>query len=541
MRAYVGLRRVVVPRGARFLSTRYLSTAFYSSCRENIAAKNAATNAMVFVSDAPAARPTPGTRLRDLPVAVKDNICTRDMPTTCSSAMLKNFTSPFDATVVRLLRENGADIVGKTNCDEFGMGSLNVHSVHGPVINPWEPWPAEEEALCEQESWTHRGKRFSAGGSSGGSAAAVAAGMCRAALGTDTGGSIRLPASYCGVTGLKPSYGLVSRWGVVSYADSLDCVGVLANGSQDVKDVFDTISAHDPRDPTSAPVSARTAAREQAEARMAEWRRPGSHDLTGLRIGVPQEYFPASLAPSARAHLRRALATLAAHGATIVPVSLPSTSYALSAYYVIASAEASSDLARYDGMQYGTRVTPKPDTDTTKVSNLYAQTRSASFGKEVQRRILLGTYALSADAFDNYFLQAQRVRQLVRDDFDRVFALPNVSPSIDPRPAQPSTTPAVDILLHLSAVGTAPELGAPSDALDAYVQDLLTVPASLAGLPALSVALPTSGKSRGEAFHGGGDKMPIGVSVVGQWGSDDMVLEVGGLLERLYDEKLVDL
>ncbi|KAI5832595.1 amidase signature enzyme [Schizophyllum commune Tattone D] len=536
MRAYacVGLRRVVIPRGARHLSIRCLSTASVS-CRKHIEIKNAVTNAMVFVSDAPAAPPKLGARLHGLPVAVKDNICTRDMPMTCSSAMLKNFTSPFDATVVRLLKENGADIVGKTNCDEFGMGSLNIHSVHGPVVNPFEPWPAEEETLGVPEAWLHRGKRFSAGGSSGGSAAAVAAGMCRAALGTDTGGSIRLPASYCGVTGLKPSYGLVSRWGVVSYADSLDCVGVLANDSQDVKDVFDIISTHDPRDPTSAPVSARTAAREQAEARMAGWLRPGSHDLTGLRVGVPQEYFPASLAPSARAHLRRALATLAAHGAIFVPVSLPSTSYALSAYYVIASAEASSNLARYDGMQYGTRATPKPDTDTTKVSNLYAQTRSASFGKEVQRRILLGTYALSADAFDNYFLQAQRVRQLVRDDFDRVFALPNVSPSVDPRPTQPSSTTAVDVLLHLSAVGTAPELGAPSDALDAYVQDVLTVPASLAGLPALSVALPSPRKTQDES------EMPIGVSVVGQWGSDEMVLEVGGLLERLYDENLVDL
>uniref|UniRef100_D8Q1W7 Glutamyl-tRNA(Gln) amidotransferase subunit A, mitochondrial n=1 Tax=Schizophyllum commune (strain H4-8 / FGSC 9210) TaxID=578458 RepID=D8Q1W7_SCHCM len=530
MRAYghVELRRVVVPRGAQYLSTRYLSTAS-SLCRKSIELKNAATNAMVFVSDAPAALPNAAGRLRGLPVAVKDNICTRDMPTTCSSAMLKNFTSPFDATVVRLLRENGADIVGKTNCDEFGMGSLNIHSVHGPVVNPCNPWPPEEEAEADSDQ-RRIGKRFSAGGSSGGSAAAVAAGMCRAALGTDTGGSIRLPASYCGVSGLKPSYGLVSRWGVVSYADSLDCVGVLANGSEDVKDVFDTISPHDPRDPTSAPVSARTAAREQAEARMAEWRQPGSDDITGLRVGVPQEYFPASLAPSARAHLRRALATLAAHGATIVPISLPSTSYALSAYYVIASAEASSNLARYDGMQYA------PGTDTSKVSNLYAQTRSAGFGKEVQRRILLGTYALSADAFDNYFLQAQRVRQLVRDDFDRVFSLPNVSPSIEPRPRQPSpTTPAVDVLLHLSAVGTAPELGAPSGALDAYVQDVLTVPASLAGLPALSVALPTSEKSRGEPKAREETNMPIGVSVVGQWGSDGMVLEVGGLLERLYD------
>ncbi|KAL1737922.1 amidase signature domain-containing protein, partial [Schizophyllum fasciatum] len=269
------------------------------------------------------------------------------------------------------------------------------------------------------------------------------------------------------------------------------------------------ISTHDPRDPTSAPVEARDAAREQAEARMAQWARPRSHDLTGLRVGVPQQYFPSSLTASARAHLRRALATLAAHGATVVPVSLPATSYALSAYYVIASAEASSNLARYDGMQYGTRAEPAPGTDTSKVANLYAQTRSAGFGKEVQKRILLGTYALSADAFDNYFLQAQRVRQLVRDDFDRAFVLPNLAPSIAAH-----NTPAaaadhgVDVLLHLSAVGAAPRLDgganatdgshagaddaapATDDALDAYVQDVLTVPASLAGLPALSVALP---------------------------------------------------
>ncbi|KAL1739524.1 amidase signature domain-containing protein [Schizophyllum fasciatum] len=545
MRAYVRVRRAVAPRGTRRLSTAS------ASCRANIASRNAATNAMVYVADAPAAPPNPASRLRGLPVAVKDNICTRDMPTTCSSAMLKNFTSPFDATVVRLLKENGADIVGKTNCDEFGMGSLNIHSVHGPVVNPYQP-RFELGGRTDPQSIPHtEGVQFSAGGSSGGSAASVAAGMCRAALGTDTGGSIRLPASYCGVAGLKPSYGLVSRWGVVSYADSLDCVGVLAGGTQDVKQVFDIISTHDPRDPTSAPVEARDAAREQAEARMAQWSRPRSHDLTGLRVGVPQQYFPSSLTASARAHLRRALATLAAHGATVVPVSLPATSYALSAYYVIASAEASSNLARYDGMQYA------PGADTSKVANLYAQTRSAGFGKEVQKRILLGTYALSVDAFDNYFLQAQRVRQLVRDDFDRAFALPNLAPSI----AAHSTPAAaadhgVDVLLHLSAVGPAPRLDgganatdgshagaddaapATDDALDAYVQDVLTVPASLAGLPALSVALPVGGVDTSR--RGDVAPMPIGVSVVGQWGSDAMVLEVGGLLEQLYDGRLVD-
>ncbi|KAI0367579.1 amidase signature enzyme [Pilatotrama ljubarskyi] len=450
-------------------------------------------------------------------VAVKDNICTKSLPTTCSSRMLENFVSPFDATVVSLLSDGGAEVIGKANCDEFGMGSLNIHSVHGPVVNPF--------GLRETSDEQRPVERRSAGGSSGGSAAAVAAGFCDAALGTDTGGSVRLPASYCGVVGFKPSYGIVSRWGVVSFADSLDCVGVLGKDVPTVRRVYRAISAYDRKDPTAAPPHVRKRAARACSSRLQQL----NGRLSGLRIGVPQEYFPTELQPSVVDSARRALEKLRAEGATIIPVSLPSTPYALSAYYVISSAEASSNLARYDGIEYGSRVQPPPGANLTKTANVYAHTRSSGFGKEVQRRMLLGTYALCADAFENYFLQAQRVRTLIKSDFDRIFSIP--SPLGSPtsrhtdRPDQ-----GVDVIIHPSAIQTAPRLpgdaGAETSApasLDAYVQDVLTVPASLAGLPALGV--PTGQ---------GSDGWPIGVSVVGQWGSDELVLRVGEVIESCH-------
>ncbi|TBU24189.1 amidase signature enzyme [Dichomitus squalens] len=454
-----------------------------------------------------------------LRLAVKDNICTKSLPTTCSSKVLQDYHSPFDATVVSLLWNNGAEIVGKANCDEFGMGSLNLYSVHGPVVNPF--------GLQGEES---AAERRSAGGSSGGSAAAVAAGLCEAALGTDTGGSVRLPASYCGVVGMKPSYGIISRWGVVSFADSLDCVGVLARDIDTTRRVHDSLAVWDHRDPTAAPPHVRTRAKRVSESALEYLK---SETLAGLRIGVPREYFPSELEQSVVAPLRSLLNQLRARGATIVPVSLPSTPYALSAYYVISSAEASSNLARYDGIEYGMRVEPPPGANFTKTANVYAYTRSQGFGREVQRRILLGTYALSADAFENYFLQAQRVRKLIKADFDRVFCIPSVlnSPS-SPISAGPSE--GVHVLIHPSAIRTAPALptldsegnpedgtDAPTSTLDAYVQDVMTVPASLAGLPALSIPAGT-----------GADGWPIGVSVVGQWGSDELVLKVGEIIER---------
>lgn len=454
----------------------------------------------------------------NLTVAIKDNICTIHLPTTCSSGMLRHFTSPFDATAVELLKAGGASIIGKANCDEFGMGSLNVNSIHGPVVNPYHS-PNEKSI-----PWAERERR-SAGGSSGGSAAAVAAGMCDAALGTDTGGSIRLPASYCGITGLKPSYGIVSRWGVVSFADSLDCVGVLGKSVDTVKTVFDSISSYDPKDPTAATPHTRERAKASAESLLSTLDADLSDpDLSSLRIGIPQEYFPSELNTTIVTAVRKVLERLSSLGAQLIPVSLLSTPYALSAYYAIASAEASSNLARYDGVQYGTRFPLPPGADKSKPGNVYAHTRSAGFGAEVQKRILLGTYALTADAFDNYFLQAQRVRQRIKTDFDSAFRIPNAQLS-----NPPPNPDGVDVLLHPSAIRTAPRLD--SDAvsgLGPYLQDVMTVPASLAGLPTVSVPAGLAA-----------DGWPIGVSVVGQWGSDELVMCIGKVIERTLDEDMM--
>ncbi|TFK29590.1 Glutamyl-tRNA amidotransferase subunit A, mitochondrial [Coprinopsis marcescibilis] len=481
-----------------------------------LAERNRASNALIYLNK-PQEKAQKEGQLSGLKIAIKDNIVTRDSPTTCSSAILRNFVSPFDATVVDKLHDSGAEIIGKANCDEFGMGSLNTYSIHGPVINPF----AASQDASNQE-------RRSAGGSSGGSAAAVAAGLCDAALGTDTGGSVRLPASYCGVIGLKPSYGLVSRWGVVSYADSLDCVGVLAKDVDTTSSVFNTITGYDTKDPTSALPGIRDAAStycnsrlEQLESSLKEGR------LDGLKIGIPQEFFPQELSESVIHRFRQSVKLLKERGASIVPVSLPATSYSLSAYYVLASAEASSNMARYDGIQYGERVASTDPEDLKKVASVYARTRSANFGPEVQRRILLGTYALTADAFDNYFLQAQRVRQLVKNDFNNVFSMPNVNES--GRSVSTESVQKVDVLLHPSAIGAAPlldEAKSADFALDSYVQDVLTVPASLAGLPALSVpCLSTDSKPDSRL------EWPIGVSIVGQWGADRLVLAVGKALE----------
>ncbi|KAH7908487.1 amidase signature domain-containing protein [Hygrophoropsis aurantiaca] len=495
------------------------------STRRVLDTKNVTVNAMVsFANHTP--KPAAHSRINNLTVAVKDNICAANLPTTCSSSMLRAFTPPFDATVVELLKNAGADIVGKTNCDEFGMGSLNVNSIHGPVINPFK---------------TSEGR--SAGGSSGGSAAAVAAGICDAALGTDTGGSVRLPASYCGVVGLKPSYGLISRWGVISYADSLDCVGVFGKNVDIVNDIFNTVSVFDSKDPTSATAEIRMKADASIRHSLPHFdENQAEPNLSALRIGIPQEspphstspeYFPTELDSTILDSLRRVIKRLQNLGATIVPVSLPSTPYALSAYYVIASAEASSNLARYDGIQYGRHVPLPVGADKTKPAAVYAYSRSAGFGNEVRKRLLLGTYALSADAFDNYFLQAQRVRKLIRSDFNAIFRAPDVLSSLS---ALAAPTDGVDALLHPSAIQSAPLLPPPKrsqanaddnkptsagSGLDTYLQDILTVPASLAGLPALSVPAGSAA-----------DGWPVGVSVVGQWGCDDLVLRMGRVIEK---------
>lgn len=420
--------------------------------------------------------------------------------------MLQRFNPPYDATVVSLLKRAGASIVGKTNCDEFGMGSANKFSHHGPVINPHPFQDASKEA------WRLREQR-SAGGSSGGSAAAVAMDLCDVALGTDTGGSIRLPAAYCGVMGYKPSYGLISRWGVVAFADSLDCVGILARDTRRISQTLDILAVHDPKDPTCLTDDLRAKLpREESTAQ----------PLQGIRIGIPQEYFPVELDSSITSRFRNTVRLLAKSGAEILFVSLPSTPYALSAYYVISSAEASSNLARFDGVQFGEYTKPEKSFRGI-IGDLYALNRSKHFGPEVKRRILLGTYALTAAAFDNYYLRAQQLRKLVRDDFDRVFTNLNMLRE-NKSTTSPVSSPTVDFLLHPSAIQSAPPLHETNeeDSLNSYVQDILTVPASLAGLPAIS--LPVGN---------GQDGWPLGVSLVGQWGTDRRLLEVAGAIEEL--------
>ncbi|KAH8104101.1 amidase signature domain-containing protein, partial [Cristinia sonorae] len=483
--------------------------------RDELVSKNRTVNALVSLTSESSFshHQDVSLPLHGVTVAVKDNICTSGLPTTCSSEMLEGFYSPLDATVVELLQRAGAHIIGKANCDEFGMGSLNVHSSHGPVINP-------HQHPTSSAPWESRERR-SAGGSSGGSAAAVSASLAHVAIGTDTGGSVRLPASYCGTVGFKPSYGLLSRWGVISYADSLDCVGLLGRNVDYALRTFDVLSQYDSKDPSAARPETRRRASEACKEHVSQLGLDNT--LQKLKVGIPQEYFPSELDKSILNPFRRTVDFLKSLGASIIPVNMPSTPYALSAYYVIASAEASSNLARYDGIQYGLRVEPPPGTDLTKTSNVYAHSRSQGFGSEVKKRILLGTYALTADAFDNYFLQAQRLRQLVRQDFDNVFRMPN--PLRSTHQHQPDEQ-GVDILLHSSAIRTAPPLASASpssdseDSLSSYVQDVLTVPASLAGVPAASVPAGLAD-----------DGWPVGVSVVSQWGFDKLVLDIARAIE----------
>ncbi|KAJ5407019.1 hypothetical protein N7465_008303 [Penicillium sp. CMV-2018d] len=439
-------------------------------------------------------------------ISIKDNICTRDLPTTCASGILDKFTSPFNATVVDQLEAAGAIVAGKTNLDEFGMGSHSINSHFGPVKNP------------RQDS---SGEDLSAGGSSGGSAASVAADQCYASLGTDTGGSVRLPAAYTGTVGFKPSYGLISRWGVVAYANSLDTVGILGKTTANVRDIFDILNQHDQRDPTNLSISSRS--RIQASLQTPQL----ASRLTSapLRIGVPIEYNVSELTPSVRRAWALSLAHLKKQGHTVHSVSLPDTKHALSTYYVLGPAEASSNLAKYDGVRYGTRA-EGPDGDGKPDGYLFSNTRGEGFGQEVKRRIVLGTFTLSADAIDNYFIQAQRVRRLVQQDFDAVFTAKH------PLAAQGADKIAkendVDVIICPTAPSSPPRLSdlmsksTKQSPLDAYVTDVFTVPASLAGLPAISVPVTVSGEKDAEL---------AGIQVIGQYGDDQLVMKVGEMLE----------
>ncbi|GAA5949756.1 hypothetical protein JCM3765_007678 [Sporobolomyces pararoseus] len=452
-------------------------------------------------------------------VGVKDMFATTGdgSRTTCASRILKDYQSPFEATVVRQLRQEGALVAGKTNMDEFGMGSANFHSHFGPTVNP-----AGAQGLDSTLELSESEQRV-AGGSSGGSAAAVSAGLCDFALATDTGGSTRLPASYCGIVGFKPSYGLLSRFGVVAYASSLDTVGLMSQEVDQLQQVFDVLDHHDPRDPTSIP----TFARERASSIYSELSNRigeasnGKKPLEGIKIGVPADLFPTSLLdPSLLPPIRSALARLKELGATLRSVRIKTAPLGLSAYYVLASAEASSNLARYDGTEYGFRA-PEDTADEVRTP-LYAKTRTLGFGNEVKKRLLLGTFALSAEAFDNYYLQAQRVRRMIQVELDSLFSSPNPLR----RSQSPSGDTTVDFIAHPTTICPAPLLSSfskptSSASSSSYVQDLLSLPASLAGLPAISIPVGRTG-------DGG---WPVGMTLASQWGNDRNVLKVARLVE----------
>jgi aspartyl-tRNA(Asn)/glutamyl-tRNA(Gln) amidotransferase subunit A len=417
--------------------------------------------------DQMAAAGAPLPPLAGVPVAIKDVMVTRGVRTTAGSKILENFVPPYDCTAVARLEAAGAVVLGKLNCDEFAMGSSTENSAYHPVHNP-------------------RDKSRVPGGSSGGSAAAVAAGMAVATLGSDTGGSIRQPASFCGVVGLKPTYGRVSRYGLIAFASSLDHIGPFAKTVKEAALVLRTIAGRDPMDSTSADVP--------VPDYVAELEKP----VQGLKVGVAREYFGDGLDPEVRAAVEAAIQKLAELGCEVVPVSLPHTEYAIPAYYIVATAEASSNLARYDGVRYGFRA-PKSRT----LSEMYRRTRDGGFGIEVKRRIMLGTYALSAGYYDAYYLKAQKVRTLLTRDFDEAFK------KVDVIAAPTCPTPAFRLGEKVN------------DPLAMYLADIYTVTANLAGVPGIS--LPC-----GENH----EKLPIGLQLFGRHFDEATLLRVAHSYER---------
>jgi aspartyl-tRNA(Asn)/glutamyl-tRNA(Gln) amidotransferase subunit A len=409
--------------------------------------------------------------LAGMPIALKDNLVTTDAPTTCASQILKGYRSPYDATVVTRLRQAGAIIAAKANLDEFAMGSSTEHSAFGRVRHPTHPDRVP-------------------GGSSGGSAALVAAGVVPAALGSETGGSVRQPASFCGIVGVKPTYGRVSRYGLVAFGSSLDCVSVFGRTVDDAARVLAVIAGPDAQDATTV---AAPAMRREAT--------PGS--LNGVRIGLPAEYFPADLHPGVRAGVDRAAEALRALGAELVPVSLPHASFAVPTYYVLAPAEAASNLARYDGVRYGVRRIG----DAGDLPALYRATRGEGFGAEVRRRILVGTYVLSAGYYDSYYQKAQQVRNLIAHDFTKAFEPGGVNFLLTPT----TPTPAF-------RAGEKTE-----DPVSMYLADVFVSAVSLAGLPAMS--LP-AGLSEG---------LPVGVQIIAPAFAESRMLALASALEAALD------
>jgi aspartyl-tRNA(Asn)/glutamyl-tRNA(Gln) amidotransferase subunit A len=401
-------------------------------------------------------------RLQGIPIAVKDNISTKDIPTTCGSRILERYTPPYDAHVVALLKAEGAAIVGKTNMDEFGMGTTTENSAFGPTTNPHDPSRVP-------------------GGSSGGSAAAVASGMVPLALGSDTGGSIRCPAAFCGIVGMKPTYGRISRYGLIAYANSLEQIGPMARTVEDVSLLMEVLCRHDFRDSTSynRPFSANL-----------------STDIRGLRIGMPEEFFGSGVDEGVARVVRDAVSELEDLGAEVLECTIPSMEYALASYYVTCTSEASSNLARFDGVRYG------PGADTRQQWHAaFRELRGGRFGKEVQRRIMLGTFALSAGYYGKYYAKAQVARENVRRDFTRVFN-------------------DVDVIAGPTMPSIAFRLGEKSDPLSMYLADILTVPANLAGLPAISVPC------------GAVEGMPVGLQIIGRHFEDERVVTAAYAYEQ---------
>ncbi|RYP41419.1 hypothetical protein DL767_001057 [Monosporascus sp. MG133] len=447
-------------------------------------------------------------------LAVKDNIAVKGFPTTCASNILAGTEIPFEATIVTQLKRRGVEVTEKAGMDEFGMGTHSTTSAWGPIHNAF---PLQN---------------YSAGGSSGGSAVAVAEGKADLALGTDTGGSVRMPAAYTSTVGFKPSYGMLSRWGVVPYANSLDTVGLLAKTVGPIrKAIVDEklYSEYDPNDPTSLPASVR----ERCTAQRQFYKSAGRPSLRGLTFGVPIEYNIEELDQRIREGWVWAAQRIREMGGRVVPVSLPSTKNALSAYYVIAPAEASSNLAKYDGIRYGRRDKEGPSDALDGI--LYAKTRGDGFGTEVKRRILLGSYTLSSEAMDNYFIQAQKVRQLVRRDFDRVFKLSNplqdeeafdLSEMDETVQLESKLGPVqADFLLCPTAPTPPPLLEdvMKQTPLDSYMNDVFTVPASLAGLPAISIPMdiPSDLTKEEERLLDFG-----GLQLIGQYWDDARLLAI---------------
>lgn len=463
---------------ARKFSARELAKAQLDA----IARLNPVLNAYITVlpeetvlaaADAADARYAAGTAglMDGLPIGVKDLFCTKGVRTTAASKMLENFVPPYESTVTANLLKAGAVFLGKTNLDEFAMGSANITSAFGPVASPWKRKDDPSATLVP-------------GGSSGGSSAAVAAGLGLAATGTDTGGSIRQPAAYCGIVGLKPTYGRCSRWGTIAFASSLDQAGPMTRSVADAGLMLEAMAGFDEKDSTCSnrPVPA--------------FSKAVGKSVKGLRVGIPTEYRSPNLPAEVVAMWEQGIAWLKEAGCEIVDVSLPHTKYGLTTYYIIAPAECSSNLARYDGIRFGIRK------DAPTLDGVYEATRAAGFGAEVRNRILMGTYVLSAGYYDAYYLKAQKVRTLIKRDFEQAFE-------------------NVDVLLTPTAPSAAFAQGENmDDPVQMYLNDIFTVPASMAGVPALSVPVGLNGNG-----------LPLGLQVIGKHFDEETVLSVGGALE----------